>query len=754
MLSVTGPGPPSAELAGVLGSWRARLIEDWAVRAEARAQSGELDRDVLGAHLPALLDCIEDALLLPPGGLPQLERTSCMLRLVEEVRAPEALPELWELRGVLLRRWWLERSDVGGLPELLALDRAFDSLVSGLAHLNVSRHQRELARQTHVLETVIAAAPTGIAILDGSDLRTRMANPKMEELLGGVHLAGAPPEIVAGAVHDESWIPLLRQVAHDRVPVMNREYELRQPGGGGTWSFSAVALPSPERGPADVLVLVTDVSEQAAQRRRLEDERRRFEAVLAALPAGVIISDADGAIVYANQAARVVWGGMAPAARNIDEYVEYRGWWVHDGTRVQPGDWPLARAIRQGETAAGVLIDIERFDGTCGTMMNTAAPLHDSAGRLAGAVAVMLDMTEQRRLAIQLEQQTAELNTVLESIADGLVVFGPEGRVVRMNQSATILLPYDRDALSRAVAEHEPMERMTSVDGSSISPQRTSIRRALNGETVRGEMIRMHHADGSERWVSTSAAPIRAGSGGALGAVVILTDVTHLQEMRRRMEDLLRMLSHDLRTPLGTVLLQAQMLERRPTPESISRRAHAIATSAGRMNAMIQDLVDLARLETGRIKLNIKPIDVCPFVLDLKERLAGTFPTQRLRVLVPETLPAFRADPDRLERIMTNLISNALKYSPEDREVLIQAEDRDGGVALTVRDFGSGIPPEDLSRIFERYYRSHRAERGAVEGLGLGLYITRQLVEAHGATIKAESEPGQGSSFTILFPKA
>jgi signal transduction histidine kinase len=169
------------------------------------------------------------------------------------------------------------------------------------------------------------------------------------------------------------------------------------------------------------------------------------------------------------------------------------------------------------------------------------------------------------------------------------------------------------------------------------------------------------------------------------------------------------------------------------------------------MNAMIQVLVDSVRLEAHQLRLAVRAIELRSYILDLRERLADTLDVERIAVESPERLPPVWADPDRLERILTNLLSNALKYSPEGSEVTVTLSKGQDEIVTTVTDRGHGIAPADMPRLFGRYYRTNAA-RLHREGLGLGLYITRLLVEAHGGRIWVESTPGQGSAFHFTLP--
>jgi signal transduction histidine kinase len=162
------------------------------------------------------------------------------------------------------------------------------------------------------------------------------------------------------------------------------------------------------------------------------------------------------------------------------------------------------------------------------------------------------------------------------------------------------------------------------------------------------------------------------------------------------------------------------------------------------MDRMLRDLADSARSEGGHLELATRPVDLRDFLAELLEASDGVLDAARVDNEVPAGLPAVLADPDRLDRIVVNLVGNALKYS--HGRVVVQAVREGGAVRVSVADRGPGIAPDDLPRIFERYYRGQRHEG---EGLGLGLFIVRKLVEAHGGRIWAESRPGEGSTFTF-----
>jgi signal transduction histidine kinase len=230
-------------------------------------------------------------------------------------------------------------------------------------------------------------------------------------------------------------------------------------------------------------------------------------------------------------------------------------------------------------------------------------------------------------------------------------------------------------------------------------------------------------------------------------AVALSAIRRHVQER----EDLLHVVSHDLRTPLSAVIGQAQILRRQGREDSFAvARADAILHAAGRMDGMIEDLLDGARFESGQLHLKLESIDLAPYLGELLGRMGASLEVDRVEVFMPETgIVTVRADPRRLERVLLNLLSNALKYCPEGK-VRLEVESQDGWVSISIVDGGPGINPEDLPQIFKRFYRGREAK--SRDGLGLGLYGARMMVQAHGGRIDAESSPGAGTRFRIKLP--
>ena len=345
-----------------------------------------------------------------------------------------------------------------------------------------------------------------------------------------------------------------------------------------------------------------------------------------------------------------------------------------------------------------------------------------------------------------------QMDAVIAAMPAGLVLYAPDGKIQRINPAAERLFGLSSKQADLPSEERLRGLRVLSADGRPLAPEQQPTARALRGETVCHEVLTL---DGppphGRRAVSASAVPLRGADGKLEAVVATFVDVTRLQQVQGQRDDLVRMVSHDLRTPLSALLLQAQMLQRSlPTGDRNAKRVDTIIANGQRLATMIRDLVDAARLESGQVQLARKPIDLQAFMTELVERLAGTLPTQRLRLSFEPPLPSLPADPGRLESVLVNLFDNALKYSDAPAEVLVHSSCADGFVTIAVTDHGVGIPRQDLPHVFERCWRIENG--GHQESLGLGLYITAQLVRAHGGRIEVGSDLGKGSVFRVHLP--
>lgn len=251
----------------------------------------------------------------------------------------------------------------------------------------------------------------------------------------------------------------------------------------------------------------------------------------------------------------------------------------------------------------------------------------------------------------------------------------------------------------------------------------------------------------------------------AVGIAVVLSEALVIEvarqrwELDRRREEFISVVAHDLRNPIGTIGVSSELLEARlgELDEASRRRAtellQHIRIGTRGLERMVRDLLDASRLETNLLALQPCDVDLRSLVGDIVDRVRQSSAAHVVTLVVPETLPEIHADPLRVEQILANLLSNAIKYADPETEVTIEATVHPGEIELAVTNLGSGLSPNEIGKVFSRFYRS-KQHSGRVEGLGLGLYIAKGLVEAQGGRIWIDSEVGRYATFRFTLPCA
>ncbi len=359
-----------------------------------------------------------------------------------------------------------------------------------------------------------------------------------------------------------------------------------------------------------------------------------------------------------------------------------------------------------------------------------------------------------QELAEEAARRNEQLRALLEGMNDGVTILDASGAVIIRNQAAMKIIGF-RDSPGGS-QQLVPAGRIAVLqdNGKPLPVDEWPVYRVLRGEQLTDEELTIVRHDGSRKLVMACGCAIRDENGRVTMAILVTHDVTELRRLEKVKQEYLSIISHDLRNPLTVILGHSQRLkgtlEKLGATEQDRKGADCIVRSAQAMNVMIQDLVDSVRLESGKLDLDLRPIDLKQWLSELLDRQTLVVGQQRARVEIPEAQLVVHADPNRLERILVNILTNAARYSPPDTQVIINVGMVDSEARVSVTDRGPGISPEDLPHIFERFHEFSGPHKAG--GVGLGLYITRMLVEAHGGRIWAESELGKGSTFHFTLP--
>jgi len=261
--------------------------------------------------------------------------------------------------------------------------------------------------------------------------------------------------------------------------------------------------------------------------------------------------------------------------------------------------------------------------------------------------------------------------------------------------------------------------------------------------------------DLNERWLRVNAAGISNSAGEREGTILVFHDLTRLKQLERTREEFVANVSHELRTPLSLIKGYVETLldGARNNPEVAERFLKIIERNANRLDLLIQDLLTISALESGRLKLNLQPVELHALAEKVLGDLHAKAENKNVRIIneLPELTAS--ADANRLDQVLANLVDNAIKYGRANGTVTVGGIKLDDGrLQIFVRDDGPGIPPEALDRVFERFYRVDKARSRDQGGTGLGLSIVKHIVQAHGGEVRVESEPGKGATFFFTLP--
>jgi two-component system phosphate regulon sensor histidine kinase PhoR len=357
-------------------------------------------------------------------------------------------------------------------------------------------------------------------------------------------------------------------------------------------------------------------------------------------------------------------------------------------------------------------------------------------------------LRQQRRVQDEMEdfrrrqQQTttdakAQQQVLFNSMLEGLLLLDRNRRIYLANRAFANLFSLKTEVRGKTILEALRLHELDEL---------------VNRVETEGQVFdyELRLPELNERWLQVNAAAISTSAGEREGTILVFHDLTRLKQLERTREEFVANVSHELRTPLSLIKGYAETLlsSARGNPEVTERFLKIIERNANRLDLLIQDLLTISALESGRIKLNLQPVELHP----LAEKVLGDLKRSAddKGITLANQLPELTAtaDADRLEQVFANLVDNAIKYGRPQGTVTVGGQKTgDGQIEIYVQDDGPGIPTEALDRVFERFYRVDKARSREQGGTGLGLSIVKHIVQNHGGKVWVKSELGKGSTF-------
>jgi PAS domain S-box-containing protein len=494
---------------------------------------------------------------------------------------------------------------------------------------------------------------------------------------------------------------------------------------------------------------------------------------------GIFLDGAPDAVVIVDQRERIAY--VNPATERLFGYEadELRGETLEVVLPTRPRVTPLAQPsesqkapksrpvgqnwelVGRHKDGAAIPVEIRRSTVTTdqGTwVMSVIRDLRERRRGQAGRDRPQTDVAREQE-DVKAEAQLArtvssEWRALADTIPAGVIVADARGTIVFSNTAARQLLG---GTITGTVYGSDSGCTLHRPDGTPFPPGELPLTRAIErGETMHDVAILVRHPERPERVMLNTAWVQRDSAGQVASASVVFQDITAFKELQRAREEWTSVIAHDLRQPLTVILAYAGKLASETSLPGLTTHAHTehILRSARQLNRMIADLLDLSRIDLRRLTLGRRPVDLPAMLRDIVERSLEITKDHVVSVRTRGAIPTVELDPDRIEQVLVNLLSNAAKYSEEGCPIEVQITSGESDVEVAVTNRGPGIPSGELQAVFARFYRAERDQGGEVSGLGLGLYIAKGLVEAHGGRIWAESLPGETTTFRFTLPSA
>ena len=350
-----------------------------------------------------------------------------------------------------------------------------------------------------------------------------------------------------------------------------------------------------------------------------------------------------------------------------------------------------------------------------------------------------------REIEERLREGEFSVQAVFGAMLDGLVVVDDQRRVRMMNRESKRMFGLEKVEPGEPLLE---VIRHASID--------RLVAEAIRARQPRRESIQMSRGPSDGREMEVSAVPLGENSTQMDGAVVLFHDVTQLRQMEEMRREFVANVSHELRTPLSIFrgYLETLLDDPQQPPGELLRILEIMERHSDRLNALVEDVLSLARLESPGAELDLSEVDLVELLPSIMRDWERKFQAKQLtsRLDLPENLPLIEAEESRLQEVIYNLLDNAVKYSDPGSQISLQASVEGDRVRISVADQGTGIREADLPRIFERFYRADKGRSREQGGTGLGLSIVKHIVQLHGGTVEAESEPGKGTTISVLLP--
>jgi PAS domain S-box-containing protein len=504
-----------------------------------------------------------------------------------------------------------------------------------------------------------------------------------------------------------------------------------------------------------MISIIRDITERKQAQEQLKANEERFRALLEHSTDAISLLDKDGRRLYASPAsARIV--GYEPT-----EFVGVETFGHIHPADVQHLQNVFATMMRQPGKSFPAHFRVRHKNRDWVWLEGTGTNLLDHPS-VQAVVVNYRDITQRKHLEEALRQSREQLEVILQNIADGICVQDSRGSIVYMNEAGATLCGYGSPSEVMRTPDFQTQRasilqrfELRDAQGKPVAPAELPGSRALCGEQAPQAIVQSYdRVSQTQLWSLVKAQPIFGAEGQGQLAVTIFSDITRAYEAEQRKDEFIAMASHELKTPITTLKGLTQLVNMRLEKQGATEYLSVMATIENQLNRLtrlVNELLDVSKIQAGRLDYAEEPIAIDELLREIVELAQYMSPTHTI-TLQGASQSHILGDRDRLEQVFLNLIGNAIKYSPQAATVALRMSTVHETVIISVQDQGVGIPRQHQGKIFERFYRVFDGTTKTFPGLGMGLYISAEIVKRHGGTITVASEEGRGSTFTVCLP--
>jgi PAS domain S-box-containing protein len=658
-----------------------------------------------------------------------------------------------------------------------------------LAYEQAARAEAEAAQAR--LYEFFMQTPAAMTILRGPEHRVEFANPLAFRHRDRADILGKTAREVRPELVEQGILAILDEVYTSGTPFIGTEFPLRVDlrGDGmleeAYYNFVYQPLRSAQGDIEGILIHSVEVTEQVLARRRVEELNRQLEAekdalrqaeqeaqvraaeieaIFESMTEGVIVCDARGEIRYTNPAYRSLMAleeDADPSVLQLDNRFEWLALRDTEG-RPLPKEQLATLRVLQGERYSGT----HAVDQLCRTRKGediiinaSGAPIRDAMGQIVGGVVVFRDVTRQRHMEQQLRYSEHKLRSLVESNIFGVVVVDIAGRFYEANDRFVQMVGYSKEELLSGAVTWQQL---------NLPEYQEATAQAVGAVLSTGAMYpyeKEHlHKDGSRAPILLAGAMIDQKRNLVL---IVILDISERKAAERRKQEFLSMVSHELRTPLTSImgLIELALMQIDLRPRSLPQEAERLLGQIEKLlkradgqveieTRLVEELLEVSRLEMHKFELLAQPCNLVTIVQETVANQQQAARTHRIELVVPaDEVVLVLADAGRIGQVLTNYLTNALKYAPVEQPISVCLDVAGSSARVSVRDQGPGLSPEQQQRVWERFYQvAAPGHRGPDRGLGLGLAIAKAIVEQHHGQVGVESAPGRGSTFWFTLP--